>query len=133
LKTPSSFQPELHRWRAKLNGVSHALVIAPDPDLADLIAIVVQRAGHDPLMWDGDGADDLPHAEVVVIDVSDPAGRRLVPAVRRSLEGSTLVLIASHQVSDGPELGRVLAMPFELEELREAVAAHGGARASSGD
>jgi hypothetical protein len=102
--------------------VSRVLIMAEDSDLAELIAIVVERAGHEPLIVHGDDLEGLPPADVVVIDVSDPERRRIVTAARAALPGVTLVLLASQDMATDDSLGRVLAMPFDLDELRRAVA-----------
>jgi DNA-binding response OmpR family regulator len=106
--------------------VSRVLILAEDPDLAELIAIVVERAGHEPLIVHGEDVDGLPAADVVVIDVSDPERRRIVTAARAALPGVTLVLLASQDMATDESLGRVLAMPFDLDELRRAVAGADG-------
>jgi hypothetical protein len=121
---PTSHRRALATWHA--GNVSRVLIMAEDSDLAELIAIVVERAGHDPVIVHGDDVEGLPPADVVVIDVSDPDRRRIVTAARAALPGVTLVLLASQDMATDESLGRVLAMPFDLDELRRAVAGADG-------
>jgi hypothetical protein len=121
---PTSHRRGLATWHAGM--VSRVLIMAEDSDLAELIAIVVERAGHDPVIVHGDDVEGLPPADVVVIDVSDPDRRRIVTAARAALPGVTLVLLASQDMATDESLGRVLAMPFDLDELRRAVAGADG-------
>lgn len=99
------------------------LIQETDADVRGLLERLVEHFGHEPLLWEGEGAP-VPDVDILLLDPE--AGLATALALREQDPSVAIVCVALHPPS--PELEALrpagcLYKPFGVAELRDALAA----------
>jgi two-component SAPR family response regulator len=98
-------------------------ICEPDAEIRALLAHVVRRLGHEPVLGEG-GTVDPDEVDILLIDPAFPVALTVAQVVRLAREDVPIVCVSIYPPSDGIRRLRPVAYllkPFALGELERAI------------
>jgi len=104
------------------------LICEPQSEVRALLAYVVERLGHEPVFPAAPLGNDLPSADVVLLEPADPDARAAAEALLRGSGSAGIPVVCTSIYPDFGQAGSLhplvyLVKPFGLAELERALTA----------